>query len=51
MKDMENRATIEWHARQLLTLTSEPVAGYGFVKKESIVTRIRRMLEIAEELQ
>jgi hypothetical protein len=51
MKDMESRAAIEWHARQLLNLTSEPTPGYGFMKKESIVTRIRRMLELAEELQ
>lgn len=51
MTDTERRAVIEYHVAELAVLTKEPAPGYGLMKKESIVTRARRILELAESLE
>lgn len=51
MTDNEYRALLEYHARELSKLNEEPQRGFGLIKKLSIVERLRRMIEIAENLE
>lgn len=51
MTDPEYRALLEYHARELSVLNKEPQPGYGLIKKLSIVERLRRMLQLAENLE
>ena len=51
MNDLEYRSVIEYHAEQMVNLTVEPQPGYGLPKKETILKRIARMKELAENLE
>lgn len=51
MTEQENRALIEYHARELSVLNKEPQPGYGTIRKLSIIERLRRMLQLAENLE
>jgi hypothetical protein len=51
MNDHEYRALIEYHARELSNLNEEPQRGFGLIKKLAIVERLRRMLQLAENLE
>lgn len=51
MTDNETRALLEYHARELSKLNEEPKPGYGTIRKLSIVERLRRMLQLAENLE
>lgn len=51
MTDMEYRALLEFHAKELQQLTRERSLGYGLLKKETILKHLERMQQLAENLE
>ena len=51
MTDSEYRALIEFHARELSSVTKEPKEGYGVKKKSRILEHVTRLRELADNLE
>lgn len=51
MTDNEYRALIEHYAAKLISVSKEAREGYGLPKKDTIMTAVKRLRELADNLE
>jgi len=51
MTETDYRALIEFHARAISDVTREPKDGYGVMKKDRILEHVKRLQELASNLE